>query len=748
VKRSLLIAPLLALACGSNNPPTAIGEFSAPFGVAATGAGDRDLLFIANSGRDGLRALELCSHALLLDGGVDPADTCPSNENGQFVPAPIRLFPATIETGDRPVRVAGVRLSRADGSAAGVALVVGADSTVAVVDARTLLEAQNEGAPAPQPVLHSGDLGARAVDVVAANPVDPDTDIEVAASPGGSVTTFLATETDLLVLDVRLDANGFAQVPTVTASCSLAPVVPSKIALVPGSADQVYVADGAGDGVVAITTASITGIASGPCVTDRISAGGRSVSSVSLSPRWYDGSPNDPPHGPGDLMLMVVEPLDSSGPDTDLDPGGVLIAQTGIGGASAKGLLPIPPFPFSDTTSERMQPLSTAGFGLIREATFLRAVKPRFSPKQPDLKVCTAAPCTPLYIGQPTTAPTHLFNLLAAVTNTDGGTFFIDIPNRQFANANRYVLDNDAGLLPTLDQIPLLSPALLNPPTLTIDPLSFQSGVTNSTIWRAVWHAPIRGIDRRGGSLTHTTNGTLLFTSSPANFSIWQNDPAIHLGAGDVVSFGSLSLAGDSSAACQNVVNNEIPYRFELSILSVGPDTLELAELPDTPDKVGFHPDGCSVLGGVVEVRTGGTSPWLLYEGATARERLPVSGTFSAHQRRFDYSLSRYDPGDPTATPPRPPQAALVNDIAFNFTLTGPEPTAQAAFTWSLGAGEGFVEVLDSVATAGLATAIYAYSSPRAQSLVFTSITGSNELLQSDPSVLSSNITAGIVVYR
>ena len=67
------------------------------------------------------------------------------------------------------------------------------------------------------------------------------------------------------------------------------------------------------------------------------------------------------------------------------------------------------------------------------------------------------------------------------------------------------------------DRGPLLSPALLNPPTLTVDSLSFQSGVTNSTIWRAVWHAPIRGIDRRGGILTHTTNGTLLFTSSPAN---------------------------------------------------------------------------------------------------------------------------------------------------------------------------------------------------------------------------------------
>ena len=397
-----------------------------------------------------------------------------------------------------------------------------------------------------------------------------------------------------------------------------------------------------------------------------------------------------------------------------------------------------------------MQPISTAGFGIIQEGTFLRAVKPRLFPKQPDLKVCTFAPCTPMYIGQPSTAPTHLFNLLAAVSNTDGGTFFLDIPNRQYVNANRYSLDNDAALLPTLDQPPLLSPALLNPPSLSVDALSFTSGVTNSTIWRAVWHAPMRGIDRQGGTLTTPSppDGTLLFTSPPANFGLWQNDPAYQLGPGDVISFASLTVAGDGRAECVNVVNNEIPFRFELTILAVGPDTLQLAELADTPDKVGFHPDGCPILGAVVEVRTGGALPWLLLEGATAKARYPVSGTFSAHQRRFDYSYSEYDPGDPTATPPRLPQAAKANDIAFNFTLVGPEPTAQSAFTWSVGAGEGFIEVLDAVATSGLATAVYPYSSPRTQSLVYTAITGSNELLQSDPSLLSSNAISGIVVYR
>ena len=127
IRRPLLLAALFAAACGTNPANVPVGEFVAPAGLAATGAGDRDVLFIANSGKDGLRALQFCNKALP-DGGVDPTDTCPPNENGQFVPAPIRVFPATVETGDRPIRVAGVRLSRSDGSSAGVGLAVGGDS--------------------------------------------------------------------------------------------------------------------------------------------------------------------------------------------------------------------------------------------------------------------------------------------------------------------------------------------------------------------------------------------------------------------------------------------------------------------------------------------------------------------------------------------------------------------------------------------------------------------------------------------
>ena len=743
--RSLLCTLLLAAACNSTTPNAPSGEFTSPAGIGATGAGDRDLVFIANSGRDSLRALQLCNGPLLADGGVNPADTCPPKENGQFIPAPIRVFPADIQTGERPMRVAGVRLSRADLSAAGVALAVGVDTTVAAVDARTLLDTVGSPGTAPRPVEHL-DLGSRTVDVVAANPVqadpaNPQFDLEVPAAPGIPVTAFVATQSELLVLDVALDANGFAQPPSVRARCTLSPVVPTKLALVPGSDARVYVADGAGDGVVSIAT---SGIAGGPCTMDRISAGGRSVRSISLSPRWYETDPaavgTTVVHEPGELLMMVLEPLATPEPGQDLDPGGVIFAQTGTG--APKGIVPIPPFPLQDTAREPMQPLSLPGTGFTREGTFLRAVMPRPVPVpgSPDVTTCTAAPCTPLYIGQPTNSPTHLFNLLAVVTSTDGGTYLIEVPARRFVNQNTYVTPDDASIVPTMDQVPAFSPATVDSPMLTIDVNTFQPGVTHRSNWRTFWHSPIPGLDRRGGIVTPTGRGTLAFAIGGVNLKIWQDDPAIRLGVGDVVSFGAYSLASDGSAACQAVVSGETPYRFELPIVAI-PDagTLELGELPDSETLRGFHPDSCSAFGVVAEVRTGGAQPWLVLEGATVKGRVQPDGSFVARQRRFDYPRSSYDQN-------APPTRA--NDVAFAFTITGTAPTIpRSSFTWAIGSGQLLLSYNDPVATGGLATAVHAYSSPRHQSLIFTSITGSNEVVQADPAVLFSN-TSGILFYR
>src|SRR5262249_28344593 len=153
-----------------------------------------------------------------------------------------------------------------------------------------------------------------------------------------------------------------------------------------------------------------------------------------------------------------------------------------------------PPFGLSDTgkpKEEPMQPLALPGPGLFREGAFLRAVQPRPTPRPPDLTLCTAAPCTPLYVSQPANAPTHLFELLAAATSTDGATYFIDVALRRFVNQNSYAAPGDAQIVPIVESTPLFGPVTPQIPSLTIDPASFEPGLTHRGAFKAEWHAAI-----------------------------------------------------------------------------------------------------------------------------------------------------------------------------------------------------------------------------------------------------------------
>ena len=156
MKRAFLGAALALAACSNTSSTVASGQFASPVGLAVTSAGDRDLIFVANSGRDGLIALQLCNHALL-DGGVDPSDTCSANENAQFIPGPIRVFPGLVETNEHSVRVAGPRLLRSDNTAVGAALAVGADDTLRTVDAKALVDVEHglKAAPVVNPPVAS-----------------------------------------------------------------------------------------------------------------------------------------------------------------------------------------------------------------------------------------------------------------------------------------------------------------------------------------------------------------------------------------------------------------------------------------------------------------------------------------------------------------------------------------------------------------------------------------------------------------
>ena len=264
--------------------------------------------------------------------------------------------------------------------------------------------------------------------------------------------------------------------------------------------------------------------------------------------------------------------------------------------------------------------------------------------------------------------------------------------------------------------------------------------------------------------MTRAGADILRFTTTPADLATWRDDPAIALGAGDVVSFAAVSLAADTSQPCQDMVSSEAknPLRFELTIADVQPDHLDLQISSIVYRPAGsavFHPEACSGgFGAVAEVRAAGTQPWLVLEakpGDLEAARLSVNGRvaeggkFLVHQQRFDYPRSTYDPGDPTSIPPKLPQAASANDVAFSFQLSGPIPiTPGTGFIWNIGSGYLPVAYSDVNATAGLATVVYPYSSRRLPSLVFTSLTGSNEVLQADPALVLSPTAAGVVGYH
>ena len=348
MKRALLALLLVTAACGSTNNTVGSGQFSAPSGLAVVPAADRDLLFVAGTGRDGLRALEICEF-VDNDGNLQPS--CP--EDLQFVPGPIRVFPANIETDNRPVKLAGAWLTSDAGTAAldggtrqGVVLAVGADKTVRIVDAKGVLDAVSTGQLAAPLQLA---LDGIPTDVVAENLVNPgttgidDSDDADTLTTSPSVEAFVTTvanasaPAELTEFTVTLDANGAAALPTNRKACALTNVVPSRIALAPRETpparvatslcpldagvatdplcfpdtpvptDDIFVGDAKGDGVVRVKRSSLQAAAPNtvpvPCVMTRISTvaplpdggvsdgGSHSVRALALSPQWYETVP-------------------------------------------------------------------------------------------------------------------------------------------------------------------------------------------------------------------------------------------------------------------------------------------------------------------------------------------------------------------------------------------------------------------------------------------------------------------------
>jgi predicted small secreted protein len=823
MKHPLVLAALVLAACSSNNTVIGSGQFVAPTGLAVVPAADRDLIFVAGTGRDGLRALEICEK---VDSNGNVFTNC--NEDLQFVPGPIRVFPANVETDNRPVRLAGAWLDGpAPGGAPGTTpqgavLVVGADKTVRIVDAQNLLDAE-QGAKVRAPL--ELDIDGVAADVVTDNAVDQDTDTLTTSS---SVTAFIATVPgsgpgELIEFTVARNAAGTLTPPdpSTVRRCTLDGVVASRLALAPretppGQAascattpascifpptpaptDDIFVADGAGDGVVRVARASLaaaTGaVASPPCSMTRISAGGRPVRSIALSPQWYEtvtlpgvATPSAPAtaeavtvnHPAGELLLMVLEPSDTPRPGLPFDSGGVLFVDLcTYSPAVAEGdnphckdftgnaIVPIPPFRYDGLSAgvvdgaaappQAMEPISPGG--LAYDATFLRA----FRPDALSSIACPTGACTAVYVAQANPAQQNFF-LLAAVTSSDGGTYFLDVVHRRFVNGTFFTLaNNNIALEPLLTVAPTLSPAVstsATPPTFIFAQPDdthpqvgwFHPGVTHTANWRAVWHGTFPGLDRRGGTVTPSGRGTM-FYDGPGDYAAAQADPVLHFGIGDNVGFLVYIQGSDGSAACQTLISTEslAPLRFEAAVVAINPDgahpgRLELAG----QQAVGFNPnDACTSFGVIAEFHTGGAKPWIVYDNFSAVARIGQNELFVAHEPRFDYPFD-YSTVTNSTNPAAPSLPVAATDEAVAFTLVGDEPTAPGSqFSFSLISTLAPLLYGDSSIASGFATGVVSYSSPANPNALFTAVTGANSVIMATPGILNANFN-GLRAFR
>ncbi len=863
-----------ASSCGTTPSGSQNANLLAPTGLAVTSAADRDVLFIANAGGDELRALNICTRptanadggpATFPDGGLLPPDTCSPTEDFHFVPGPIRVFAASVPAGDRPVRLAGVRLlvtpdggiadgGMTDGGNAGAVLVGGAEPRLKMIDAASLIAAQAGTGPFRTPV-NIELVTSPAADVIAINAVSPTApDIEVGSQTVRAYALTQAAQGSpaaLVALQITADASGphAKKIGRCTLRDNLpggtgAAIVGTRLAAIPKSGqlppsgvlaadaafdNLLYVADGTpggvagglGDGAVEIDLRQNPALNSGSdpadlgaavsdCVLSRrlrasdpapvLGDGGMAdgglpdggvapvpLRSLALSPRFVgpplptpdggqppplpDGGPAVRPYPPGALLLGATA------------DGALTLVRTDVGGPA-----PLPPYPWTPgdgaaAATPRMEPLRIEG--LAREVAFL---------KPPSAQKCATAPnpsfsCNLLQVGSVAQSVTAQVGLVGVATGSDGATYFVNADERRFAS-NVRDLGNNTGGTPFFGSYPSFGPVQPNGavPQLTF-PLpqtangtqipggaccaglainggvgggGLNAGVTRSTGWRIVWHAPIPGLERRGGTLSRINpNGTLhvdfpSVASAAALVPNWTNSspPLLDKAGGDVVAPQVFSKP-DGSAVCPSLAaENAATTRREYTIATLnsapGATAGTVAESIDlTNPGVALDPS-CLPVGVTLEFRTAGgfgNSAWLVLEGSEVRGRAANGVPFSAVEPRFDYPLA-YAQLDATGRPTTQFFPTRDKDVGVAFTITGPEPvTPSSFFFFSLLSGQSPVRVFDNGASgSAFAGPTFVYTSPKVTNLVFTSVTGGNSVVQLDPSLLQ--VVNGVIIYR
>ena len=377
---AVALAVAVSPACSSTTLPPTSGDFYSPGGLAIAPARDRDILVIASTGSDELRAITICNTPTLPDGGA-PVTTCLPNDDFQFLPGPIRVFPGSFPVGNRPVRVASLNMKTDAGAVSGAVLVAGVATlfdggagaqpalkmvdTVDLVDAvqktiTTIKKADDIGLDAPPIDVVTVENSPQQIYLSDAGPgVDGGSNEPVPGAPG---VAFALTQAALTLPDgggaqptaitrLSVDPQPAGPVATVVGRCSL-DILATRLALAPGRGDVIYVGDGTpdpvrggkGDGVVELDTspAAMPPITPGatppPCKGLDGTVGGRRFSAthpevgtphgiyaLALAPAWFSADGRTFPSG-SFLIGVTVE-------------GRLVIWRTDTG-----KLAPLPPF--------------------------------------------------------------------------------------------------------------------------------------------------------------------------------------------------------------------------------------------------------------------------------------------------------------------------------------------------------------------------------------------------------------------
>ena len=572
---SALAAAVVAVAACSSTPILTTGTtFTAPYSIALTWGADRDLLFISNSSGDDLTAMSLCTQVPsstsptgFVSGSTNlpVANTCLEREDQELLPGPVRVFPGSISVGDRPTRIAGVRLLGPDKvSWFGAVLVAGLatsadggvkqDPLIRLIDANNILAASQRTPPTRVKLPFDVALPNPAVDVVASEiPGNHVPAFVVSQAPGGPAV--------LTAFDVSPQDSGPVMQPVSRCTVDL---VATRLALVPGTDDQlpnnggpahVYVADGSpdgvpggkGDGAVEVSVpdmppydpATFT-----PCpAVRRIPASdptdpvrvARPLRSIALNPQFFQVKSRDNAPGPlvtpviargGSILLGVTlgsSTLCGVPGEATCGEGSIVIVQNDpVAGTSR--VAPAPPADFFNVPAGTPATDPLHALSGAREITFLRPI-----PGCPN----GANACVDITAGL-TTVGTQLQIQLGAVASTDdGGTVFINVIDRRFVDDLRderrgNAPDPNAALPPALSgttffpspplgvEAPQLAfPNVIPPPANDLftstglphpcpdvnTPGCLNKGVTTPLRWILVWHGVMPGLESVAGIL-------------------------------------------------------------------------------------------------------------------------------------------------------------------------------------------------------------------------------------------------------